>query len=82
MLGGCIVFYFYFYFVLRTKIFTEKVHKPINKKKKALCLSCTYLYILINHILINHVFLNLDPDKGSRPAIILRRILDMSQSSI
>ena len=30
MLGGCIVFYFYF--VLRTKIFIEKVRKPINKK--------------------------------------------------
>ena len=27
MLGGCIVFYFYFYFILRTKIF----RKPINK---------------------------------------------------
>ena len=47
-----------------------------------ICLSCTYLYILINHILINHVFLNLDPDKDSRPANILRRILDLSQSSI
>ena len=33
MLGGCIVFYFYFYFVLRTKIFNEEVRKPINKKK-------------------------------------------------
>ena len=36
MLGGCIVFYFYFYFVLRTKIFNEKVRKPINKKIKGL----------------------------------------------
>ena len=39
-----------------------------------LCLSCTYLYmyILIKHILINHVFLNLDPDKDSKPAIPAR----------
>ena len=29
---------FYFYFVLRTKIFTEKVRKPINKKLKALAI--------------------------------------------
>ena len=29
---GCHVFYFYFYFVLRTKIFNKKVRKPINKK--------------------------------------------------
>ena len=28
------------------------------------------------------MFLNLDPDKDSRPAFILKRILDLSQSSI
>ena len=32
MSGGCTVFYFYFYFVLHTKIFNEKVRKPINKQ--------------------------------------------------
>ena len=36
MLGGCYVFYFYFYFTLLlflpSKIFSENVRKPINKK--------------------------------------------------
>ena len=36
MQGGCYVFYFYFYFALCTKIFSEKVRKPINKKIKGL----------------------------------------------
>ena len=36
MLGGCYLFYFNFYFALRTKIFSEKVCKPINKKIKGL----------------------------------------------
>ena len=30
MLGGCYVFYFLVLFALRTKIFSEKVRKPIN----------------------------------------------------
>ena len=32
MLEECYVFYVYFYFVFRTKIFSEKVCKSINKK--------------------------------------------------
>ena len=35
MLGGLHVFYFYFYFTLRSKIISENVRKPINKKWKA-----------------------------------------------
>ena len=35
MLGGCYVFYFYFYFAPRFKICSENVRKPINKKQKA-----------------------------------------------
>ena len=41
MLGACYVFYFYFYFDLRSTIFSENVRKPINKKMSYLRM---YLY--------------------------------------
>ena len=39
------VFHFYFHFALRTKIFSEKVHKPINKKRPNYQFKADSLYI-------------------------------------
>ena len=69
MLGGCYVSYFYFYFALRSKIFSEKVCKPTNNNIKGLNYKNDRIRMIVKIITVNLFLLCIGMSKTIKKCI-------------